>query len=115
MSRFIKPAFPTDNVYVEFRFENSLRKYESKPTKKVKGEHTCNNCCAHHNLKKIITNSPIGRCNLHFSKGKNNQGQEKTVENKSFGGLSDIHMVSSNRSIKLSKRKVLEDVNSNKN
>lgn len=75
MSRFIKPTFATDNVYVEFRFESSLRKYEPKPNKKVKGENVCNNCCAHHNLKKTITNSPVSRCNLHFSRGKGNQGQ----------------------------------------
>jgi hypothetical protein len=36
MSRLVRSLLPAENTYVEFRFENSLRKYERKPVKKIK-------------------------------------------------------------------------------
>lgn len=51
MSRFMKQALPTDNAYIEFRFEHSLRKYEQKPVKKIKCNEICGHCVDHHKKK----------------------------------------------------------------
>lgn len=47
----MKQAFPTDNAYIEFRFEHSLRKYEQKPVKKIKCNEVCGYYADHHKRK----------------------------------------------------------------
>ena len=68
MSRLVKSVFPTENTYVEFRFENSLRKYEPKLNKKVKSGEMCQQCLGHH-LKRSCNMSP-GRCGIGLGKGR---------------------------------------------
>ena len=63
MSRTLKQVY-SENVYVEFKFESSLRKYERQPTKKIKCEPQCQHCTNHHQRC-----SP-SRPNSFLSKGK---------------------------------------------
>lgn len=46
MSRLLKQVY-SENIYIEFRFESSLRKYDKKPTKKIKCEAFCKHCINH--------------------------------------------------------------------
>lgn len=110
MSRFIKQPHPSENAYVEFRFENSLRKYEQKPIKKIKCNEVCGHCTDRHKKKNTST-SPFSQRYPAALTTIMSKRLAASIDRQSAGDkLSEGHLVSSNKTIKLSKRKPLEDM-----
>ena len=97
MSRLLKQVY-AQNVYVQFRFESSLRKYDKKPTKKIKCEAYCKHCINHH---KRLEESPSKTSKIKLeSHNKLRKFYENSLEKRS-----DNSIISPCKTIKLTKQK----------